>query len=140
MQLYETYKGDVEFLIVYIREAHPIDSLRMPMYGEEMIEDPVNDLERTKVAAVCMTKMELRPIPAVVDRIDDRANNAYRGWPDRLFLVGKDGKMAFSGGRGPGGFIPEQLARAIETEVAKNKAQKGKGQALEAEAKAGKKK
>ena len=93
------------------------------MYGEEMIEDPVNDLERTKVAAVCMTKMKLRPIPVVVDRIDDRANNAYRGWPDRLFLVGKDGKMAYSGGRGTGGFRPDQLEDAIRNELAKIKAQ-----------------
>ena len=120
--------------MVYIREAHPIDSARMPRYGEEMIEDPINLAERNAVAKICMTKMELRPIPAVVDRIDDKVNKAYSGWPDRLFLVGKDGKMAYSGGRGPRGFVPEQLARAIETEVAKNKAQKSKGQALEAEA------
>ena len=123
----------MEFLIVYIREAHPIDSLRMPMYDEEMIEDPINDLERSTVAKVCMAKMALRPIPAVLDRVDDKANKAYSGWPDRLFLVGRDGRIAYAGGRGPGGFLPNQLEDAIQKELAKIKAQpKGGTKILEA--------
>jgi len=130
-ELYESYKNDVQFLVVYIREAHPIDSLSMPRYEEEMIEDPINDIERTAVAKICMAKMALRPIPAVVDRIDDKANNAYRGWPDRLFLVGKDGKMAYSGGRGPGGFRPDELRDAIEKELARIKARAKGSEVLE---------
>jgi hypothetical protein len=76
-------------------------------------------VERAGVARMCMTKLELQGIPAVVDRLDDKVNKAYSGWPDRLFLVGRDGKMAYSGGRGPGGFRPDELARAIKKELAK---------------------
>ena len=115
--MFEEYKGEVEFLVVYIREAHAIDS-RSPMRTAEMIEDPINLIERTTVAKTCMTKMELRPIPAVVDRLDDKVNSAYKGWPDRLFLVGKDGKMAYSGGRGPFGFSTQDLTSAIDKELA----------------------
>lgn len=118
--MYEQYKDDVQFVVVYIREAHAIDS-RSPMQTKEMIEDPINLIERTSVAKVCMTKMELRPIPAVVDRLDDKTNQAYKGWPDRMFLVGKDGKMAYSGGRGPFGFTPDDLMKAIDAELAKTK-------------------
>ncbi len=121
--MYEQYKGDVEFLVVYIREAHAIDS-RSPMQTKEMIEDPINLIERTAVAKICLTKMELRPIPAVVDRLDDKTNSAYKGWPDRMFLVGRDGKMAYSGGRGPFGFSTEDLTKAIDKEIAKNKQSK----------------
>ena len=46
-------------------------------------------------------------------RIDDKVNNAYKGWPDRLYLVGKDGKIAYAGGQGPFGFHPDELAEAI---------------------------
>ncbi len=106
--------------MVYIREAHAIDS-RSPGQTAEMIEDPINIAERTSVAKVCLTKLELRPIPAVVDRLDDLANKAYKGWPDRLFLVGKDGKMAYSGGRGPWGFSTEELTKAIDAQLAKIK-------------------
>lgn len=66
-----------------------------------------------------MTKLELQGIPAVVDRLDDKVNKAYSAWPDRLYLVGKDGRICYSGGRGPGGFRPEQLAAAIQKELAK---------------------
>ncbi len=101
--------------MVYIREAHAIDGPRAS-YGV-LIEDPITDAERAGVARVCMTKMELRPIPAVVDRIDDKVNKAYSAWPDRLYLVGKDGKIAYTSGRGPGGFLPSELADAIEKEL-----------------------
>jgi hypothetical protein len=104
----------------------------MPMYGEEMIEDPINDAERAAVARLCMTKMALRPIPAVIDRIDDKVNNAYRGRPVRLFLVGKDGKMAYSGGQGPSGFRPNELRDAIEKELARIKDQAKGSEVLEA--------
>jgi hypothetical protein len=118
--MYEQYKNDVQFVVVYIREAHAIDS-RSPMQTKEMIEDPITLIERASVAKVCLTKMELRPIPAVVDRLDDKTNQAYKGWPDRLFLVGKNGKMAYSGGRGPFGFSTEDLTKAIDAELAKSK-------------------
>jgi Iodothyronine deiodinase len=84
-----------------------------------LIEDPITEAERADVARVCMTKMELRPIPAAVDRLDDRVNRAYSAWPDRLFLVGRDGKIVYAGGPGPGGFRPEELERAMKKELAR---------------------
>ena len=36
------------------------------------------------------------------------------GWPDRLYLVGVDGKVVYKGGRGPFGFRPADLSTAIE--------------------------
>ena len=101
--------------MVYIREAHAIDGPRAS-YGV-LIEDPISDAERAGVARVCMTKMELRPMPAVVDRIDDKVGAAYSAWPDRMYLVGKDGKIVYAGGRGSRGFIPDELADAIAKEL-----------------------
>ena len=69
------------------------------------------------VAKTCMSKLDLDPIPAVVDRIDDAVSNAYQGMPDRLYLVGKDGKIAYAGDRGPFGFKPDELADAIAQEL-----------------------
>ena len=101
--------------MVYVREAHAIDG-RSPSFGV-LIEDPISDAERAGVARICMTKMELRPIPAVVDHIDDKVGRAYSAHPDRLYLVGKDGKIAYAGGRGPFGFITDELADAIAKEL-----------------------
>lgn len=63
------------------------------------------------------------PLPALVDGIDDAVNRAYAAQPDRLFLVGRDGKIAYTGGRGPGGFKPAELEDAIREELGKKAAQ-----------------
>lgn len=86
-----------------------------------MIEDPITDKERSSVASQCVKELKLDMIPALIDRMDDRVNKAYQGHPDRLFLVGKDGKMSYSGARGPSGFKTEELEAAIKIELKKIK-------------------
>ena len=83
----------------------------LPMtYG--MVEDPITDGERQKVAQRCVNELEL-VIPTVVDKVDDKVNSAYAGWPERLFLVDKTGKLAYCGGPGPFGFEPDELEASI---------------------------
>jgi hypothetical protein len=82
----------------------------------KMIEDPIDGAERAKVASQCVADLDL-PMPAVVDRIDDEVNQTYGGWPDRLYLVGKDGRIAYAGGRGPFFFSPDELEKAIAAEL-----------------------
>ena len=109
-EIYEKYKGDVAFYIVYIREAHALDSRSPSTFG--LVEDPVNLDERKQVASKCVAELNL-PMPAVLDRLDDKVNKAYHGWPDRLYLVGADGKIAYAGGRGPFFFNTDTLEDAI---------------------------
>lgn len=87
------------------------------MFQGPLVEDPINAKERHEVATQCVTALDLKTITAVVDRIDDAVNQAYSGWPDRLYLVGKDGKIAYAGGRGPFGFKPDELETAILGEL-----------------------
>jgi len=110
----------VQFYVVYIREAHALDG-RAPLGGSGMpiVEEPITMAEREKVAAVCMTRLELEPIPALVDGMDNRVNDAYAAAPDRLYLVGRDGKIAYRGGPGPFGFAPDELEAAIQKELAR---------------------
>jgi type I thyroxine 5'-deiodinase len=115
--MYLSYGNDVQFYLVYIREAHALDSNAPMTFGA--VEDPINDKERHDVAETCVTKLDLAMIPSVVDKIDDKVNRAYGGWPDRLYLVGKDGRIAYAGGRGPSGFKPDELERAILAELEK---------------------
>ena len=103
---------------MYIREAHAIDS-RSPSGGGEnpILEDPLTLAERRAVAGRCMASLELVALPALVDELDDAANRAYAAWPDRLYLVGKDGRIAYQGGRGPFGFDPDELEAAIQAHL-----------------------
>ncbi len=58
-------------------------------------------------------------VPVLVDDIDDSTSEAYASLPDRLYLIGKDGKIAFAGDRGPRGFKVDALQKAMEAEIKK---------------------
>jgi hypothetical protein len=48
-------------------------------------------------------------IPMLVDRMGNPADELYAGWPERLYVIGEDGKIAFKGKTGPFGFHPEEV-------------------------------
>ena len=101
--------------MVYIREAHPEDGWVLTPNRDDgvAVVDPRSGDERAEVAATCALRLELE-IPVLVDRIDDEVARAYGGWPDRLYLIAADGTVAYQGGEGPDGFLPEELAEALE--------------------------
>lgn len=53
----------------------------------------------------------------MVDAIDDSIASAYGALPDRLYLIGRGGRIAFQGEPGPWGFDPRTLEQAIEQEL-----------------------
>jgi hypothetical protein len=118
-ELYERHGRDVAFFIVYIREAHPEDGWVLQDNRDDGIAlvDPVSLDERAAAADACSVRLETR-IPILLDDVGDEVASAYGGWPDRLYLIGRDGRVVFQGGRGPDGFRPAELAHAIETELA----------------------
>lgn len=118
MELWKLRRAEVAFLVVYIREAHATDS-EWPMTDPDspFVEEPRDEAERLAVARRCMATLALRPIPAVIDGIDNAVDEAYEAWPDRLYLIDRDGRIAFRGGAGPFGFRPDELASAIEREI-----------------------
>jgi hypothetical protein len=71
-----------------------------------------------KVAGECLKELKIE-IPCLVDDMNNTAQKAYAGWPDRLYLVGKDGKIAFQGEQGPKGFKPADLETALKKELEK---------------------
>lgn len=70
-------------------------------------------LERGKTAQTCSASLGLS-IPTLVDKEDNAVNEAYAGWPDRLAVVGVDGKVAYYGGKGPGGFKPQEVEKWLK--------------------------
>lgn len=107
--------GDrVEFLAVYVREAHPTDGWRMSSndIAGVTFAQPQTRAEREGIATKCCATLQIT-IPMVVDSIDDEVGHAYSGMPDRLYLLDKAGKVVYKGGRGPFGFKPGELEQAI---------------------------
>jgi hypothetical protein len=117
-EMAERYAGRVAFFVVYIKEAHPEDGWVLASNREQEIAvaDPGSHEERREVAEACAVRLQIR-MPVLLDGLDNETARQYGGWPDRLYLIGKDGQIAFQGGEGPFGFKPEELAQAIETEL-----------------------
>ena len=103
------------FYAVYIVEAHPTDIWQMKSNVKDnvLFANPKTDEERALVAGACVRKLGIK-FPAVIDGIDNRTEVAYTGWPDRLYLIDRDGKVAFKSRPGPFGFKPDQLEAAIK--------------------------
>ena len=103
------------FYAVYIVEAHPTDiwEMKSNIKDNVLFANPQTDEERAFVAGACVRKLGIK-FPAVIDGIDNRTEVAYTGWPDRLYLIDRDGKVAFKSRPGPFGFKPDQLEAAIK--------------------------
>ena len=115
-RLYKTHKDIAEFYLVYIREAHPDSVLYVQKDGKEVLDLVTQTdtlLARNETAQVCSASLHLS-IPTLVDKKDNKVNEAYAGWPDRLAVVGVDGKIAYYGGKGPSGFKPQQVQQWLK--------------------------
>ncbi len=126
-EIYAQYHTDVQFLSIYIREAHPIDGwwlgrrLTKPIiqrifpYPKASMEhyDPQTIAERRSVAGECAAALQYG-IHTYVDEMDDHVNRAYAAWPTRFYLIGIDGRVVHAGGLGPHGFKPAKLKDALD--------------------------
>src|SRR5262249_51724134 len=52
-------------------------------------------------------------MPMVIDEMHDPVGHLYSGMPDRLYVVDRDGKIAYKGGRGPFGFKTGEMEQAL---------------------------
>jgi thiol-disulfide isomerase/thioredoxin len=113
-ELARRYRSEALFLAVYVREAHPTDGWRMDSNDKAgvTIAQPRDYTERVAVANVCGTKLKME-MPLLVDEIDDRVGNTYSGMPSRLYLIDREGKVAYKSGRGPFGFKPGELEQSL---------------------------
>jgi len=108
----------VQFIVVYIREAHALgDAMHAGSMEIPGVEVPQTYGERQDVAQACSAHVDFGGMQVLVDSIDDAVEKAYWAYPDRLYLVGKDGMIAYHGLQGPNGMRPEELREAIEEEL-----------------------
>ena len=112
--MHERYKDKVEFVAVYVRDAHPTDGWRVPSNDRVGItlRQPRSPKEREGVAGKCCALLEMK-MPLVVDGLDDRVGHTYSGMPDRLYVIDREGRVAYQGGRGPFGFKPREMEQAL---------------------------
>jgi type I thyroxine 5'-deiodinase len=99
---------------VYITEAHPSDVWQMQSNIKDSVvfASPKNEDERAYVAGACVRKLGIK-LPAVLDEFGNSTEQAYTGWPDRLYLIDAQGRLVYKSKPGPFGFEPDQLRAAL---------------------------
>ncbi len=118
-EIYQAYKGEFEFFLIYIHEAHAADGWQTPqnLYEEIIYDEPTTDDERAEVGQACQINLDLK-MPMLLDSIDDEVEGKYITSPIRLFVIDKDGIITFNGAQGPRGFDPDAWEQAIKERIA----------------------
>ena len=96
-------------------EAHPVDAWQDDDNLKEKISvgSPKTLEERCSLAETCLTKLTLK-IPPLVDDLANSTEIAYTAWPDRIYVLDRDGRVAYKGYPGPFGFKPAEMADALK--------------------------
>ena len=77
-----------------------------------LVETPKSFDERLEVAAGCVRKLGIE-LPSLVDDFRNSTEAAYAGWPDRLYVIDRQGRVAYKSGAGPFGFRPREMEAAL---------------------------
>lgn len=132
-ELYAKYNQDVEFMVVYIKEAHAksewwLGETRLQRLANKLFNarvsteiDAPTTIEERIVNATMAKKAILGDLPTYIDGINDKVNDAYTGLPTRFYLIAKDGTVAWDSGLGPVGFGTEDLDSAIQSHLKTNR-------------------
>ena len=101
---------------VYIAEAHATDEWQMQSNIDDdvLIAQHTVIEERFAAARAGVARLGLT-MPALVDGMDDAVSQAFAAWPERIYLVGRDRRIAFKGGPGPWEFDPDAAAAALSS-------------------------
>jgi iodothyronine deiodinase-like protein len=114
-KLYQQYKDRVAFYVIYILEAHASNVWQMESNVKQgvVFAMPKSIAERETVADSCVRNLHIQ-IPALVDDFSDSTEKAYTGWPDRLYVIDREGKVAMKTSAGPFGFHPDEVERTLK--------------------------
>jgi hypothetical protein len=126
-ELYGKYRDRVEFIVVYVKEAHASDRWwlgrsRTQRLVHELsgdlaridVDEPVTLEQRRRVAASCQANLFDGVVPLYVDQMDNRVASLYTARPTRIYFIDREGRVIYNPGIGPFGFSPDHLEPVIE--------------------------
>jgi hypothetical protein len=113
--MYRRYRGEADFAFVYIAEAHTTDGWQMEANLEEdvLLANHATLEDRFAAARAGVERLGLTLL-VLVDDMDDAVSDAFAAWPERIYVIGADGRVAHAGGPGPFEFDPDASAAALD--------------------------
>ena len=109
----DDFASDVDFVTMYIEEAHPTD-------GWVLSKNPYTihshaNMEERLTAAAGLQKRSL-PCPLVVDTMTNEGSLTYGATPERLYVI-DDGILRYVGRPGPTGYNVDELRNWLEAYI-----------------------
>jgi hypothetical protein len=99
-----------DFVTVYIKEAHPTDEWQVPANETDSVcYSQPKTLEERRLIANDFVERFHYALPLVVDTMENQAEDTYAAWPERLYVIGAEGKILYKGAMGPQGFAPDEV-------------------------------
>jgi type I thyroxine 5'-deiodinase len=110
------FEDRVELALVYIKEAHPGDEWQMDsnLESDVVFDQPKTFEARTDLARTFVDQMEVET-ETFVDDIRNTAMACYAAWPERIYVIDREGRILYKGGVGPFYFKPEELREFLES-------------------------
>lgn len=107
-------KDRAAFYVVYIEEAHASDVWQLPVNEKQQVvfASPRSAQERNRIAQSCVRNLNIE-FPALLDDFSNSTERAYTAWPDRLYVIDRNGRIAYKSQPGPWGFRPDEMAAAL---------------------------
>eukprot|EP01084_Bolivina_argentea_P288618 495398_1 len=113
--LYKQYNDIANFVIIYLEEAHASDSWfsfkgNIPIKYATNINDRINackqlvelSMEHIEgVENIIMNPQNENKIRFLIDNMNNDMNSKFTAFPERLYVVDENHKVAFQGGIGP---------------------------------------
>jgi len=110
---YNEFKDRVDFLFVYISEAHACDE--WPLGDHVVTKKHVTIQDRIKAAQEFLTKTNF-PFPTYCDNIDDKFNELYAAWPERYYILQR-GFVSLVGMPTERGYDRNEMKVALESHL-----------------------
>jgi hypothetical protein len=83
-----------------------------------VFSQPTTFAERQDLSKILVQRLGYR-VPLAIDGMDNAADKAYAGWPERIYVIGQGGRIVYKGGMGPFGFKPEEAEKSLAKHLAR---------------------
>lgn len=114
-ELVVRFGGEVDFLTIYQKEAHPTGGWEAPDQPH-VVSEAADTIERVAVAREFFTKSGCKGQLAV-DGIENHALLLFSAFPDRILVVNGERRFVHVQECGPIGYQPDELASFLESQV-----------------------
>jgi hypothetical protein len=113
-ELREEFSSVARFAIVYIKEAHPEDEWQSEnnVKQDVVYPQPQTFEARMDLARDFVDRMDVKT-QTLVDDIRNTAMACYAAWPERIYVIDRQGRITYKGGVGPFYFEPEALKEVL---------------------------